>query len=59
MAEHWIDIHRELGCEGCKFCDYEAYGHDACCTYPGRIQVEDETGHCLTRRPEEVSTDGA
>lgn len=46
----WLTIHRELGCDGCRYCDYEAYGLDACCTYPGKIKVEDETEKCLTRK---------
>ena len=46
----WIDIHRELGCENCKFCDYEAYGITDCCIYSGELKIEDETGKCLSRK---------
>ena len=42
------NMHQRLGCYGCKFADKEALGKDACCTYNGRIEV-DEDGRCKMR----------
>jgi hypothetical protein len=41
-------MHERLGCFGCKFADKETLGKDACCTYKGRIEVDDE-GKCKMR----------
>jgi hypothetical protein len=41
-------MHQRLGCYSCKFADKETLGKDACCTYKGRIEVDDE-GKCEMR----------
>jgi hypothetical protein len=42
------EMHERLGCYGCKFADKETLGKDACCTYKGRIEVDDD-GKCKMR----------
>lgn len=45
------EIHRELGCAGCKYADIEALEtSEPCCTFAGSLHVDETTGKCHTRQ---------
>jgi len=47
---NWMKVHKDLGCPGCRYCDNAALFESSCCTYPGKLKVDDNTGKCLTRK---------
>jgi len=50
-------MHERLGCFGCVLAEKEILGKDACCTYKGRIEVDDK-GKCKMREetPDQTGT---
>ena len=46
----WKQIHTQLGCQGCYFCDAAALNRQPCCYYPRQISTSESDGHCEQRR---------
>lgn len=54
MISHYKQLHSDMGCKGCRYCDIPSLGNSACCTYPGPLEIQ--KGICLIRQPIETNT---
>jgi len=49
----WKHAQELMGCDSsCRFCDVKALGKGPCCTFPGRLVVNEalEKGGCMKKR---------
>lgn len=44
----WAQLHKDLGCHGCRFADYKMLGCGACCTRHEGFVVG-EAGKCMMK----------
>ena len=55
---NWMHIQKNLGCTDCQYCEDSALFNAPCCTYGGKLEINDETGECLTRKEKDQDGTG-